>query len=79
MLRKFSKECIKIINEKKVNLSLKKLKLINFLIISQRNKDLYNKKVKKLFNQVKYVSNSGHYPMIDNPLKTYHIINKFIK
>ena len=30
VLRKFSKECIKIINEKKVNLSLKKLKLINF-------------------------------------------------
>lgn len=78
LLKKFSRECIKIIHKNKVHLYLKNLKMKKLLIISKKNKNLYNKKTQNLFDQIKFINNSGHYPMIDNPSQTYNIIKKFV-
>ena len=78
LLKKFSSECIKIIRNNKIYLNLKNSKAEKLLILSKKNKNLYNKKIKNLFNQTKFISKSGHYLMIDNPLKTYNLIEKFV-
>ena len=78
MLKKFSKECIKIIHKNKVYLNIKNSKAKKLLIVSKKNKNLYNRKTQNLFNQIEFIKNSGHYPMIDNPVQTYKKIKKFI-
>tara|TARA_B100000575_G_C23038406_1_gene597637 strand:- start:185 stop:949 length:765 start_codon:yes stop_codon:yes gene_type:complete len=78
LLKKFSKECVKIIRKNKVYLNIKNSKAKKLLIVSKKNKNLYNRKTQNLFNQIEFIKNSGHYPMIDNPLQTYKKIKKFI-
>ena len=79
VLRKFSKESVKIIKNNLVLKAIKKTKIKKLLIISKLNKALYSKELRKYFNKVCIIKDSGHFPMIDSPKSTYGSIEKFIK
>jgi hypothetical protein len=78
ILRKFCKECVQNIKNNTVYNFLKKIKVKKLLVVSSLNNKFYSKKIKKLFNRTNIIKNSGHYPMIDNPKKTYESIKNFI-
>ena len=72
VLYKFNKECIKILKSKKVLSSFKKT--IKYFIFPKLKKNL--KKLKKATN-VFLIGKSGHYVFLDQPKKTYSLINKY--
>ncbi len=79
VLRKFSRESVKIIKRGLVLNAIRKIKIKKLLIVSKLNKDLYPKKLRKNFDKVFEIKNTGHYPMIDSPRLTFKSIEKFIK